>query len=574
MVAKDILYDQEGRNELRSGVQTLAKAVKSTLGPQGRNVCISEEFGSPTITKDGVQVAEEIDLTGRFRNMGAQLVKESASKAADTAGDGTTTATVLAEAIFLEGMKALAAGHDAMSLRRGLNHALREVRTYLEEQATPIEGQDDIQQVATVASNNDEELGSMIAEAMDEVGTDGVITIEEGKSLETTLEFVEGMRFDRGYLSLYFVTDQEEKVCELEDPYILLYDDSISQLDDMLPLLETIQQSGKPLLVIAENVEGQALSTLVVNNMRGVFSSAAIKAPGYGDRREEMLEDIATLTGGQVISEDLGIDLKNVTIDQLGRAKKVVSTKDETTIIEGAGSTESIESRINRIRDEINEADSDYDVEKLEKRLARLGGGVAQLNVGGATEVDVEEKKDRAQDALDATRAAIEEGVLPGGGVSLLRASEEAISFDGLTEEEKMGAKILRDALRLPVKQIAENAGQHGGLVADKILKDDHFTFGFDALNEEFTDLEEAGVIDPMKVVRNSLEKALSVASVMLTTDALVTETGSQEDDEEEEAAAQGMGAGAPGMGGMGGGMGGMGMGGGMGGMGGLGGMM
>ncbi len=572
MATKEIIYDQEGREQLRSGVQTLAKAVKVTLGPKGRNVVLSKDFGSPTVTKDGVTVAEEIDLDGRFRNMGAQMVKEAASRANEQSGDGTTTATVLAEAIFLEGMKSVVGGNDPIAIQRGIHKTVKSVSRFLQEKSSDVSKQEEIENIATIAANNDPDIGGKLSQAMEEVGEDGVITVEEGKSLETTVETVEGMQFDRGYLSPYFVTNQENREVVLEDPYILIHEEKISNLQSLIPVIEQVKDSGKPFLIIAENIEGEALATLVVNKLRGTFRSAAVKAPGYGDRREQMLKDIAVLTGGDVIWDDVGINLEDVTIDQLGRAKKVVIDQDETTIIEGAGSTEAIEKRAGQIQRQMDEADSDYDREKLEERLGKLAGGVAQVNVGGATEVEVEEKKARAEDALHATRAAVEEGILPGGGVSLLRATRNLEQrVKGLTEEERAGLRIVKQALRKPAMQIANNAGSEGGVVAERILEADEFEYGYNAREDEFTNLVEAGVVDPTKVVRQSLEYAASVSAMMLTTNALIS--GGEEEAGEEAGAAPGAGGMGGGMGGMGGGMPG-GMGGGMGGMmGGMGGM-
>jgi len=522
MAPKKITFDQDAREAMRRGINKLAKAVKATLGPRGRNVVLEKSFGAPTVTKDGVTVAKEIELEEPYENMGAQMVKEVASKTSDVAGDGTTTATILAEAIFEEGLKNVTAGANALALKRGIEKAVDAVVKELEKMSTPVSGRKEIAQVGAIAANNDEEIGEMIAEAMEKVGKDGVITVEEGKTLETNVELVEGMQFDRGYLSPHFITNFESMECVLEDPYILIHEKKISSVKDLVPLLEKIAQAGKPLLVIAEDVEGEALATLVVNKLRGTFQCAAVKAPGFGDRRKAMLEDIAILTGGKAIFEDLGIELSSIQISDLGRAKKVVIDKENTTIIQGAGSTDAIKGRIEQIRNEIETTTSDYDREKLQERLAKLAGGVAQINVGAATEVEMKEKKARVEDALHATRAAVEEGILPGGGVALLRAQSalDNVKADG---DEQIGVDIVRRALEAPIKQIAENAGVDGSIVAQKV-KEGKGNFGFNALTMKYGDLVKDGVIDPTKVVRTALQNAASVATLLLTTDALVSE--------------------------------------------------
>ena len=558
---KRIIYDEEAREQLRSGVQTLAKAVKSTLGPRGRNVVLAEDFGTPNITKDGVSVAEEIELEGKFRNMGAQIVKQAATSANDQSGDGTTTATVIAEKVFLEGMKSIVAGTDPNELRRGIERSIEQVIRFLKDKSTPIDSHEKIKQIATIAANNDPEIGEKLAEAMDQAGEDGVVTIEEGKGLETTVETVEGMEFDRGYLSPYFVTDEENRECVLEEPLILLYEDDISNMQELLPLVEKVNQTDKPLLIIAENVEGEALSTLVVNKMRDVFTSAAVKAPGYGDRRKQMLQDLAVLTGGSVIWEETGMSLEDVSIDQLGTAKKVVIDQDSTTMIEGAGSTEAIEQRVQQIRNKMDSSDSDYDREKLEERLGKLAGGVARINVGAATDVEIDEREDLVEDALHAVRSAMDEGIVPGGGVSLLRAAQTLDKrVKGLSEEQKIGRDIVKRALEAPAVQIADNAGLAGNVVKNKILEEDEFEFGFNAKSREYGDLVEMGVIDPTRVVAHSLQFGATTAYMMLITDALISMVDEDAEEEQGQPGAGGMG----GMGGMGGGMGmgGMGMGG------------
>jgi len=523
MTAKRILFDQDAREKIRLGVRKLAKAVKVTLGPRGRNVVIAKSFGSPTVTKDGVTVAKEIELEDPYENMGAQMVKEVASKTSDVAGDGTTTATVLAEAIFEEGLRSVAAGANPIGVKNGIQAAVQSVVKNLSEQSRKVADSKEIAHVGAIAANNDPEIGKMIAEAMERVGKDGVITVEEGKTLKTEVEWVEGMQFDKGYLSPHFVTNVEAMECVLENPYILVHEKKIASVRDLLPLLEQVAKAGRPLLVIAEEVEGEALATLVVNRLRGILQCCAVKAPGFGDRRKAMLQDIAILTGGRAILEDLGIELKSITLDDLGRAKKVVVDKDYTTIIEGAGKTEEIRGRIAQIRKEIEETTSDYDREKLQERLAKLSGGVAQINVGAATEVEMKEKKARVEDALHATRAAVEEGVLPGGGVALLRAQAALEKLKASDDDESIGIGIVRRALEFPARTIAANAGVDGSVVLQKI-RDGKGAFGYNALTGEYEDLSRAGVIDPTKVVRSALENAASVASLLLTTEAMVAE--------------------------------------------------
>lgn len=523
MPAKRIIYDQDAREKIRSGVAILTKAVKITLGPRGRNVIIEKKFGAPTVTKDGVTVAKEIELKDPYENMGAQMVKEVASKTSEVAGDGTTTATILAEAIFTEGLKNVVAGANAMQLKRGIDKGVEAVVEALKKLSTPVKGKKEIASVGTIAANNDREIGEMIAEAMERVGKDGVITVEEGKSLKTEVEWVEGMQFDKGYISPYFITDPQNMKCILEDVYILIHEKKLSAVKDLIPLLEKIAKVGKPIMIIADEVEGEALATLVVNKLRGTVKCVAVKAPGYGDRRKAMLEDIAVLTGGTAIFEDLGIQLEKIELSQLGRAKKVIVEKENTTIIEGAGQTSAIQGRINQIRKEMEETTSDYDREKLQERLAKLTGGVAKINVGGATEVEVKEKKARIEDALHATKAATEEGILAGGGVALIRASE-ALDKLKLKGDEAIGLDILKRALDAPLKQIAENAGHHGEVVLQRV-KEGKGDFGFDASGTgEYVDMVKAGIIDPTKVVRFALQNAASVATLLLTTDALVSE--------------------------------------------------
>ncbi len=523
MPAKKIAYDQEAREGIRKGVNQLARAVKVTLGPKGRNVIIEKSFGAPTVTKDGVTVAKEITLKDAWENMGAQMVREVASKTSDVAGDGTTTATVLAEAIFEEGLKNVAAGASPMGIKRGIEMAVDAILAELRTRTVTISGKKEISQVASIASKNDIEIGKQIAEAMQKVGKDGVITVEEGQALETTVEWVEGMQFDKGYLSPHFVNKPETMSVELENPYILIHEKKLSSIKDMLPLLEAVAKSGRPLLLIAEDIEGEALATLVVNRLRGVFHCCAVKAPGFGDRRKAMLEDLAVLTGGKAIFEDLGIDLESVQPDDLGSAKKVFITKDETTIIEGAGSAKEIQGRIAQIRNEMENSTSDYDREKLQERLAKLAGGVAQVNVGAATEVELKEKKARVEDALHATRAAVEEGILPGGGVALLRAIAclDDVKARG---DDKVGVDIVRRALQAPIRQIAANAGVEGSIVVQTVLASDEYSFGYDAAADKYTDLVKAGVIDPTKVVRTGLQNAASIATLLLTTEAIIAE--------------------------------------------------
>ena len=522
MPAKQIAYGQEAREKIKKGVEILAAAVKITLGPRGRNVVIQKSFGSPTVTKDGVTVAKEIDLQDKEENLGARLVREVASKTSDTAGDGTTTATVLAEAIFKEGLKNVAAGANSMLVKRGIDKAVERIVAELDKVKIPVKGRTAIEQVGSVASHNDLEIGKMIAEAMDRVGKDGVITVEEGKALKTEVEWVEGMQFDRGYSSPYFVTQVEKMECELEEPYILIHEKKISAIKDLVPLLEKVAQTGRPILIIAEEVEGEALATLVVNRLRGSLKCAAVKAPGYGDRRKAMLEDIATLTGGRAIFEDLGIQLENLNLADLGKAKRVVIDKDNTTLIEGAGDAKTIKGRIEQIRKEIETTTSDYDREKLEERLAKLAGGVAKIKVGAATESEMKERKARVEDALHATRAAVEEGILPGGGVALLRASEKLSSLK-LQGDEAVGVDIVRRACIAPLRQIAENAGKDGSVVVEKVRAGDAH-FGYDAQFDRFVDMVETGIIDPKKVVRLALQNAASVSTLLLTTDAIVSD--------------------------------------------------
>jgi chaperonin GroEL len=524
MSAKDVKFSQDAREKMLRGVDILANAVKVTLGPKGRNVVLEKSFGAPRITKDGVTVAKDIELEDKFENMGAQMVREVASKTADEAGDGTTSATVLAQAIVKEGAKSVAAGSNPMDLKRGIDLAVGKVVEALREKAKKVTSNDEIAQVGTISANGDADIGRFIAEAMQKVGNDGVITVEEAKSLETELEVVEGMQFDRGYLSPYFITDADKMRVELENPYILINEAKLSNLQSILPLLEAVVQSGRPLLIVAEDVEGEALATLVVNKLRGGLKVAAVKAPGFGDRRKAMLQDIAVLTGGQVISEDLGIKLDNVTLDMLGQSKKVVITKDDTTIVDGVGKKKDIEARVSQIRQQIEDTSSDYDREKLQERLAKLAGGVAVIKVGGATEVEVKEKKDRVDDALNATRAAVEEGIVPGGGVALLRALEAIESLRAGNEDQKVGINIVRRALQAPLRQIAENAGEDGAVVVGKILDKKEYNFGYNAATGEYGNLVKEGVIDPAKVVRTALQDAASVAGLLITTEAMVAE--------------------------------------------------
>ncbi|PWE17815.1 chaperonin GroEL [Marinicauda salina] len=524
MSAKDVKFSSSAREKMLKGVDTLADAVKVTLGPKGRNVVIEKSFGAPRTTKDGVSVAKEIELEDKFENMGAQMVREVAQRTNDEAGDGTTTATVLAQSIIREGMKSVAAGMNPMDLRRGINLAVNKVVEDIKANSTPIKGSSEIEQIGTISANGEKEIGAMISSAMEKVGNEGVITVEEAKSLETELDVVEGMQFDRGYLSPYFVTDTEKMQVELEDPYILLFEKKLSSLQPMLPVLESVVQSNRPLLIIAEDVEGEALATLVVNKLRGGLKIAAVKAPGFGDRRKAMLEDIAVLTGGQVVSEDIGIKLENVTLDMLGSAKTVTVTKDDTTIVDGAGEKSAIEGRVNQIRKQIEDTSSDYDKEKLQERLAKLAGGVAVIKVGGASEIEVKEKKDRVDDALNATRAAVEEGIVVGGGVALLRAAKALEGLKGENDDQDQGIAIVARALEAPIRQIAENAGVEGSIVVGKLRDNDTVGFGWNAQTEEYGDMFKFGVIDPAKVVRHALQDASSVAGLFITTEAAVAE--------------------------------------------------
>jgi chaperonin GroEL len=539
MPAKRVIFDQEAREAMREGVRKLTRAVASTMGPRGRNVLIEKSFGSPTVTKDGVTVAKEVEFEGSSENMGVQLVKEVASKTSDDAGDGTTTATVLAEAIFTQGLKAVTSGVNPIQLKRGIDKAVAAVVEDLKSQSRGVKDKKEVAQVGTIAANSDEEIGNMIAEAMDKVGKDGVITVEEGKGFETAVDWVEGMQFDKGYQSAHFVTDPESMECVLENPFILIHEKKISSAKDLVPLLEKISQSGKPLLIISEEVEGEALATLVVNKLRGTLKCAAVKAPGFGDRRKSMLDDLAVLTGGKAIFEDLGIKLEGIKIEDLGRAKKVVVDKENTTIVEGAGSTSAIQGRIGQVKKEIETTTSDYDREKLQERLAKLAGGVAQINVGAHTEVAMKERKARVEDALHATRAAVEEGILPGGGVALIRA-EAALDKLRVKDDEKVGVEIVRNALCAPLCQIVENAGSDGAVVADKV-RNGKGAFGFNAATGEYEDLVKAGVIDPTKVTRTALQNAASVASLMLTTEALVVEVPEKKEKHPPHGAPAGM---------------------------------
>jgi len=524
MAAKDVKFDTDARDRMLKGVNVLADAVKVTLGPKGRNVVLDKSFGAPRITKDGVTVAKEIELTDKFENMGAQMIREVASKTNDLAGDGTTTATVLAQAIVREGVKAVAAGMNPMDLRRGIDLAVGAVVAEIEKRARKVSSNEEIMQVGTISANGDTEIGDFLSRAMEKVGNEGVITVEEAKSLDTELDVVEGMQFDRGYLSPYFITNPEKMIAELEDPYILIHESKLSGLQPMLPLLEAVVQSGRPLLVLAEDVEGEALATLVVNRLRGGLKVSAVKAPGFGDRRKAMLQDIAVLTGGQVVSEDLGIKLENVTIDMLGRAKRVSIDKDNTTIIDGAGKKKDIDGRVNQIRAQIEETSSDYDREKLQERLAKLAGGVAVIRVGGATEVEVKERKDRVEDAMNSTRAAVEEGIVPGGGSALLKAIKSLDKVDPDNDDQRVGVEIVRRAIIVPVKQIAENAGADGSIVAGKLSESNDKNFGFDAQSGKYVDMIKSGIIDPAKVVRTALQDAASVAGLLITTEAMVAE--------------------------------------------------
>ncbi|MDE0539703.1 MAG: chaperonin GroEL [Rhodospirillales bacterium] len=524
MAAKEVKFEADARQRMLAGVDVLADAVKVTLGPKGRNVVLEKSFGAPRITKDGVTVAKEIELSDKFENMGAQMVREVASKTNDEAGDGTTTATVLAQSIVREGVKAVSAGMNPMDLKRGIDLAVVAVIEDLKKRSKKVSTSEEIAQVGTISANGESEIGNMIADAMGKVGNEGVITVEEAKSLQSTLEVVEGMQFDRGYTSPYFVTNAEKMICELESPYILIHEKKLSSLQPMLPVLEAVVQSGRPLLIIAEDIEGEALATLVVNKLRGGLKVAAVKAPGFGDRRKAMLEDIAILTKGQVISEDLGIKLENVALDMMGSAKRIVITKEETTIVEGTGKKADIEGRCNQIRQQIEETTSDYDREKLQERLAKLAGGVAVLNIGGATEVEVKERKDRVDDALNATRAAVEEGIVAGGGVALLRATKALDKTKPENDDQRVGVDIVRRALQTPVRQIAENAGVDGAVVAGKLLENSKDNIGFDAQTLEYTDLVAAGIVDPTKVVRAEITDAASIAGLLVTTEAMVAE--------------------------------------------------
>jgi len=546
MAAKDVRFSADARERMLRGVDLLANAVKVTLGPKGRNVVLEKSFGSPRITKDGVTVAKEIELADRFENMGAQMVREVASKTNDLAGDGTTTATVLAQAIVREGVKAVAAGMNPMDLKRGIDKAVVAVVEELKKRTKKINNPNETAQVGTISANGEAEIGKMISEAMQKVGNEGVITVEEAKGIQTELDVVEGMQFDRGYVSPYFITNPEKMVADLDNPYILIHEKKLSGLQPMLPLLESIVQSGKPLLIIAEDVEGEALATLVVNKLRGGLKIAAVKAPGFGDRRKAMLEDLAILTGGQVISEDLGIKLETVTLAMLGRAKKVLIEKENTTIVEGAGKKADITGRCNQIRAQVEETTSDYDREKLQERLAKLAGGVAVIRVGGASEAEVKERKDRVDDALHATRAAVEEGIVPGGGVALARASLILSKVKADNDDQRFGIDIIRKAILVPMRQIAENAGEDGAVISGKVLDKDDYGWGFDAQSGEFKDLVKAGIIDPTKVVRTALQDAASVAGLLVTTEAMVAERP------EKKAPQGGGGGGMGGMGGMG----------------------
>jgi chaperonin GroEL len=537
-MAKQIAFEQEARDAIRKGVGKLAKAVKVTLGPKGRNVILQKSFGSPTVTKDGVTVAKEITLEDKYENMGAQMVKDVASKPSDVAGDGTTTATVLAEAIYNEGLRAVVSGVNPMLMKRGIEKAVEEIVEKLKKMSIPVKSKKDMQNVASIAANNDDEIGGIIAEAMEKVGKDGVITVEEGKTIETAHEFVEGMQFDRGYLSPYFITDPQKMECDLEDPFILIYEKKITTNKDLVPILEKVLNTGKPIMVICEEVEGEALATLVINKLRGTFKCAAVKAPGYGDRRKAMLEDIAILTGGKAIFEDLGIQLENVQLKDLGRAKKIKIDKENTVVIEGAGKKADIQGRIGLIQKDLEKSTSDYDKEKLSERIAKLSGGVAKINVGAATESEMKEKKARVEDAMHATRAANLEGILPGGGVALLRASE-GLKPKGLSEDEVTGFNIVVRACKAPIVQIVQNAGETGDVVANKVLENDNVNYGFDARQGKYCDMVKEGIIDPTKVVRSALQNASSVSTLLLTSDALVAEIP-----KEEKKAGAGAGAG------------------------------
>ncbi|MGN7437213.1 MAG: chaperonin GroEL [Alcanivorax sp.] len=547
MSAKDVLFEEKARDELLKGVDIIANAVKVTLGPKGRNVVIQKSFGAPRTTKDGVSVAKEIELKDARQNIGAQLIREVASKANDHSGDGTTTATVLAQAIVREGVKAVSAGRNPMDLKRGIDQAVISVVEDIAKRAKNVKSNEEIKQIGTISANGEAEIGEMLAEAMEKVGNEGVITVEEAKSLNNELEVVEGMQFDRGYLSPYFITDADKMVCDLEDPYILLHEGKLSNLQSMLPILEEVVKTSRPLLIVAEDVEGEALATLVVNKLRGGLKIAAVKAPGFGDRRKAMLEDMAIVTGGQVIAEDLGIKLEDTTLDMLGTAKKVIITKDDTTAVDGAGERIAIDQRCKQIRTQIENTTSDYDKEKLQERLAKLSGGVAVLRVGGITEVEVKERKDRVDDALHATRAAVEEGIVAGGGTALLYSIAALEALKGDNEDQNVGIEIIKRALSAPIRQICQNAGEEGAVIVGKLLEQKDTSYGFDAQKAEYTDLVKAGIIDPAKVVRTALQDAASVAGLLITTEAVITDVPSEDGDAAGAAAMGGMG----GMGGM-----------------------
>lgn len=552
-MAKQLLFGEEARKAILNGITTLSDAVKATLGPKGRNALLDKKFGAPTITKDGVTVAKEIELPDPYENMGAQLVREVASKTSDIAGDGTTTATVLAYAIYKEGMKHVVAGANPMEVKRGIEKAVETVLEELKNMSKPVQDKKEIAQVGTISANSDSEIGDLIADAMDKVGKDGVITVEEAKSMQTTLDVVEGMQFDRGYISPYFVTDAERMECSLEDAFILINEKKISSMKDLLPILEQTAKMGKPLMIIAEDIEGEALATLVVNKLRGTINVCAVKAPGFGERRKAMLEDIAILTGGTVVSEDIGMKLESITVDQLGTAKKITVDKENTTIVEGAGEHEAIQGRVNQIKAQIDETSSDYDREKLQERLAKIVGGVAVINVGAATEVEMKEKKARVEDALHATRAAVEEGIVPGGGVALLRTVPALEKLELSDADQQIGVTIIKNSLEEPIKQIVVNAGLEGAVVANDVKASDKPNYGFDAGSEQFVDMVEAGIIDPTKVTRNALQNASSVSSLMLTTSVMITDAPEEKGGADMGMPPGGMGGGMPGMGGMGG---------------------
>lgn len=548
MVAKEVRFHEEAREEILKGVNIIANAVKVTLGPKGRNVVIQKSFGAPRSTKDGVTVAKEIELKNPRQNLGAQMIREVASKANDKAGDGTTTATVLAQAIVQEGIKAVSAGRNPMDLKRGIDKAVEAIVADLKKRSKNVKTSEEIKQIGTISANGETEIGELLAQAMDKVGKNGVITVEESKTQHNELETVEGMQFDRGYLSPYFITDADKMICSMENPYILLSEKKLSNLQSMLPVLEAVVQSGRPLLIIAEDVEGEALATLVVNKLRGGLKVAAVKAPGFGDRRKAMLEDMAILTNGQVISEDLGIKMENVTLDMLGSAKKVTLTKEDTTIVDGAGKKKDIESRCAQIMRQMDETTSDYDKEKLQERLAKLSGGVAVLRVGGSTEVEVKERKDRVDDALHATRAAVEEGIIAGGGAALLYATKALKDLEGENDDQDVGIEIIRRAIQAPIRQIAENAGEEGSVIVGKLLEQKDTNYGFDAQSGEYCDMVKSGIIDPVKVVRCALQDAASVASLLITTEAVITDAP---DDKKSGGSGGGMGGGMGGMGDM-----------------------